>query len=174
MIRVISEQNRLRDHLRYPARDEEPMEALGSLFESDLWWAADIVDRSPTRLVVRTSLLPHHADITTFEGPEEEMRALVRVASHCLADTEQRETAVRTATELLEECLGFYDGDESFVTEEERLLIVEARMRAACLNMAGTTDGDLFERGMRLRVEDLIVALRLAAEGQCSLDEALT
>ena len=174
MITVTFETDRWGDRINYPAHDEEPMEALASLFEGDLWWAADVVDRSPTRLVVRTSLLSHCADITTFEGSEEEMRAIVSIASYCFADTEQRGKALRTATEMLEGALGFPDGDASFATREERAMIAETRMRAACLTMAGVDDADEFERGLRLGVPDLIVALRLARVGECSLDEALT
>ena len=173
MITVRFEKDRWGDHVTYPWHDKEPMDAIASLFEGDLWWTANVVDRSPTRLVVRTSLLPHCADITTFEGSEEEMRALVSVASYCLADSEQREAVVRTAIEMLEEALGFPDGDASFATREERAMIAETRMRAACLTMAGVDDADAFERGLRLPVPVLIVALRLASEGECSLDEAL-
>ena len=173
MITVRFEKDRWGDHVTYPVHDAEPMEAIASLFEGELWWAADVVDSSPTRLVVRTTLLPHCADITTFEGSEEEMRALVSVASYCLADSEH-EAEVRTAAEMFEEALGFPDVDASFATREERAMIAETRMRAACLTMAGVEDPDAFERGLRLPVRVLIVALRLASEGECSLDEALT
>jgi hypothetical protein len=174
VITVTSEKDRWGDHVIYPARAEEPMEALASLFEDDLWWAADIVDRSPTRLVVRTSLLPHCADITTFEGSEEDMRALVSVASYCFADSERR-AAARKAAEMLEEALGFPDGDASFATREEKALATEMRIRAACLSMAGIVgDADAFERGLRLPVSVLLVALRRADQEECSLDEALT
>ena len=160
MITVTFEKDRWGDHVIYPARVEEPMEALTSLFEDDLWWAADIVDRSPTRLVVRTSLLPHCTDVMTFEGAEEEMRALVSVASYCFADSEQRRAAARTATEMLEEALGFPDCDASCATPEEKAMVVDVRMRAACLSMAGVDDADAFEHGLRLPLSVLIVALR--------------
>jgi hypothetical protein len=83
MITVIL--NELRDgHETSRTHNAGPMEALASLFEDDLWWTADIIDCSPTRLVVRTFPLSDRTDTTTFAGPEEELRTLRITVSRAL------------------------------------------------------------------------------------------
>ena len=153
--------------------EQSAADALRSMVVFELGYGGIVSDLSPTSVVVKTRVLACK-DTTIFEGSEEEMEFIVRVAAHHVAlmsDEASRNTLVEKAVDFLEMLPEGIRGVPFYITMMAPLLTGGPSAGAALLVAAGITDPEVVKELLPVSLKELVAAVELYRETGTPLPE---
>lgn len=155
----------------YPPRFESVQRALRSLVEFELGFGGRVVDATPTRIEVHTSVLACR-DTAVFSGTAEDMRLLVEVVAYMTVIENERADLVSRRT--VDQLMATTHGNPFQMMCLTPLVFGNVRpLRLAVMLAYGISDEETLRAGNQTKLGDLLSALELTHECGCTLNEAL-
>lgn len=150
--------------------EQSAAEALESMVVYELGCGGFVTDLSPTKVVVETHVFGGTKDTTIFEGPEEEMEFIVRVAAHhaaLMSDETSRNALIEKAVDFLGTLPKEIGGVPLYIAAMAPLFMGGSSASAALLFAVGITDLEVVKALKALApisLKDLVAAVELYRE----------
>lgn len=159
------------DQICFGSWDVTEARALEGMIIRELGFGGSVTELTATRLVVETRIF-QDLDTVVFEGSEEEMAFLVRVAAYhdlVTSDPDSRDVLVEKTADFLGDLPDGCRGNAFFITHLAPLFMGAATTSAALLMAAGITEVELLNRLKRIILKDLVAAVNIHRETGTSL-----
>jgi len=151
----------------------DPLEAVAHLAKTELGWGGQIVDVGEGRIKVETRVL-HDVDTAIFEGPSEEMKPLFELVYFYMEASEKHgDLIVDQVVDYTQRFPDGMGGTPLIFSMIAPLLVGGNRLKVAVMLACGVKNENDVKVGLEAEVEDLVAAVQLSHEGQCSFREAL-
>ncbi len=154
---------------------KDPFEAIGHLVKYELGYGGEIMGISAESVMIQTRVAGC-IDTTIFEGPADEMKAILEFTRLYLEMGKKYEDIdYVSAQEWRLATTNIPDGAtdmELFVSTIAPPVVYEDILKEAVMLAGGV--GEHFKVGLAVEFDDLIAAIQLFREGLCSFREALT
>lgn len=154
--------------------EQSATRALESMVVYELGFGGFVTELLPTKVVVETHIFGGTKDTTIFEGSEEEMAFIVKVAAHhtaLMADEASRSVLVDRAVEFLGELPKEIGGVPLYISLMTPFLMGGPSAAVALLFAAGITDSEVVETMVPIELKDLMAAVQLHREDGTPLPE---
>lgn len=156
------------------AYEQSPTKALESMVVSELGFGGFVTDLSPIKVVVETHLFGGTKDTTIFEGPEQEMQLIVKVAAHhaaLMSDETNRTTLIEKSVDFLGTLPKEIGGLPLYIELMTPFLMGGPSASVALLFGVGITDPEVVKTLVPITLKDLMAAVELHLETGTALPE---
>ncbi len=156
--------------------EQTAAKALESMVVSELGFGGQVIDLSPTRVAIETPLFGGDIDTTIFEGSEEEMVLIVKVAAHhamIMNDEKSREVIIGKAVDSLGMLPKEIGGLPLYISLLAPFLLGGRSAGVALLFGVGITDPEIVKTFAPISLKDLVAAVGLSVETGMPLPEVV-
>jgi hypothetical protein len=150
-----------------------PLEAVLHVVKAELAFGGQITEVSATRVVLQTRVFDTY-DTSIVTGTDEELRPLLTLAYyHTQALAEHPGEIAAGAAQTAARMSGALGGCPGFLSLTAPILLGRNQIKTSLLLACGIEDPESIQQLVQQRLEDLVAAFQLQADGVCSFQEAL-